>query len=79
MDPLTGELLAEKQNLYLFPATHFVTPKEKLELAIEDIKVELEEQLEFLRSNGKVLEAARLESRPTTTLRCSKRRGLLRG
>ena len=63
VDPLTGELLAEKQNLYLFPATHFVTPKEKLELAIEDIKVELEEQLEFLRSNGKVLEAARLESR----------------
>ncbi len=63
LDPLTGELLAEKQEMYIFPANHFVTPKEKLELAIEDIKVELEEQLELLRNNGKVLEAARLESR----------------
>ena len=63
VDPLTGEVLAEKQDMYLFPANHFVTPKEKLELAIEDIKVELEEQLDSLRSRGKVLEAARLESR----------------
>ena len=63
VDPLTGELLAEKQDMYLFPANHFVTPKEKLELAIEGIKVELEEQLDSLRSRGKVLEAARLESR----------------
>ena len=63
VDPLTGEVLAEKQDMYLFPANHFVTPKEKLDLAIEDIKVELEEQLGSLRSRGKVLEAARLESR----------------
>ena len=63
VDPLTGELLAEKQDMYIFPANHFVTPKEKLELAIEDIKVELEERLGILRNNGKVLEAARLESR----------------
>jgi excinuclease ABC subunit B len=63
VDPLTGELLAEKQDMFIFPANHFVTPKEKLELAIEDIKVELVEQLDALRANGKVLEAARLESR----------------
>ena len=63
LDPLTGELLGEKQDIHIFPASHFVTPKEKLELAIEDIKVELEEQLDVLRSRGKVLEAARLESR----------------
>ena len=63
LDPLTGELLAEKKDMYIFPANHFVTPKEKLELAVEDIKVELEQQLEVLRGQGKVLEAARLESR----------------
>ncbi len=39
LDPLTGELLGEKQEMLIFPANHFVTPKEKLELAIEDIKV----------------------------------------
>ena len=63
LDPLTGELLAEKKDMYIFPANHFVTPKEKLEMAVEDIKVELEQQLEVLRGQGKVLEAARLESR----------------
>ena len=63
LDPLTGELLAEKQDTFIFPANHFVTPKEKLEMAIEDIKVELQEQLDILRKNGKILEAARLESR----------------
>ena len=63
LDPLTGELLGEKQEMYIFPANHFVTPKEKLEAAIEDIKVELAEQLDLMKSRGKVLEAARLESR----------------
>ena len=62
-DTLTGELLGEKQEMFIFPANHFVTPKEKLEMAVEDIKVELEEQLRSLRAGGKVLEAARLESR----------------
>ena len=63
LDPLTGELLDEKQEIFIFPANHFVTPKEKLELAIEDIKVELDQRLKVLRDNGKILEAARLESR----------------
>ena len=62
-DTLTGELLGEKQEMFIFPANHFVTPKEKLEMAVEDIKVELDEQLRSLRAGGKVLEAARLESR----------------
>ena len=63
LDPLTGELLGEMQEMFVFPANHFVTPKEKLDLAVVDIKTELEERLGVLRSNGKILEAARLESR----------------
>jgi excinuclease ABC subunit B len=63
LDPLTGELLAELPEVAIYPANHFVTSKDKLELAIVDIKVELEERLSYLRSQGKVLEAARLESR----------------
>ena len=45
VDPLTGEFLGEKQDIYIFPANHFVTPREKLEMAVTDIRVELDEQL----------------------------------
>ena len=63
LDPLTGEVLADLPEVSIYPANHFVTSKEKVERAIEDIKVELAGQLAKLRENGKVLEAARLESR----------------
>ena len=63
IDPLTGELLGERREMSIYPARHFVTPHEKLLLALEDIQVELEERLSGLRAQGKVLEAARLESR----------------
>ena len=63
IDPLTGELLAQKQETSIYPAKHFVTSQERLELAIEDIKLELEERLKDLRDQSKVLEASRLESR----------------
>ena len=63
LDPLTGEVLADLPETSIYPANHFVTSKEKVELAIADIKVELEQRLKELRDLGKVLEAARLESR----------------
>ncbi|MBE0415342.1 MAG: excinuclease ABC subunit UvrB [Dehalococcoidia bacterium] len=63
VDPLTGELLAERDSIDIYPAKHFVTSHDKLMAAIEDIKVELEERLKELRSRGKLLEAARLETR----------------
>ena len=63
VDPLTGEMLAHHDQLDIYPAKHFVTSHEKLLAAIEDIKVELEERLNELRSQGKLLEAQRLEAR----------------
>ena len=63
LDPLTGELLAEQQEAAIYPAKHFVTSKERLEMAVVDIGVELEERLAILREQGNILEAARLESR----------------
>ena len=63
LDPLTGEVLADLPETSIYPANHFVTSKEKVELAITDIKLELEQRLKALRDQGKVLEAARLESR----------------
>jgi excinuclease ABC subunit B len=63
IDPLTGELLAERDSIDIYPAKHFVTSYDKLMAAIEDIKKELEERLAELRSQGKLLEASRLEAR----------------
>ena len=63
VDPLTGEILRQRDSIDIYPARHFVTPREKLEAAIEDIKIELEERLDYLRTNGKLLEASRLEQR----------------
>ena len=79
LDPLTGEMLGEKQETFVFPANHFVTPKEKLDLAIEDIRQELQEQLELLKSRGKVLEAARLESRTNYDLEMLQETGFCSG
>jgi len=63
IDPLTGELLGEREEIDIFPAKHFVTSREKLEAAIADIEKELEERVEELKSQGKLLEAQRLQAR----------------
>src|SRR5688572_2195615 len=63
IDPLTGELLAERDELDIYPAKHFVTSKDKLQQAIEDIEAELDERLAELKEAGRILEASRLEER----------------
>ncbi len=63
IDPLTGELLSQHDQVDIYPAKHFVTPHDKLMAAIEDIKEELKGRLEELKSQGKLLEAQRLEAR----------------
>src|SRR5918912_4502909 len=63
VDPLTGELLVEKKTIDIFPAKHFITTGEKLQLAIHDIQNELAERIAELEADGKLLEAARLKQR----------------
>ncbi|MGJ7920232.1 excinuclease ABC subunit UvrB [Neobacillus sp. LXY-4] len=63
VDALTGEIMAERDHVAIFPASHFVTREEKLKVAIQNIEQELEERLKELRENGKLLEAQRLEQR----------------
>jgi len=62
-DPLTGEVLATRDVMEIFPAKHWVTSAERLEAAIRSIEAELEERLAELRARGKLLEAQRLEQR----------------
>lgn len=63
VDSLTGEMLAEKESVDIYPAKHFVTSRDKLMLAMEDIKKEMMERVAELNRQGKLLEAARLETR----------------
>jgi len=63
LDPLTGEIVEEHDAIDIFPAKHWVTTKDRMESAIEGIEAELAERLEWFRSQGKILEAARLEER----------------
>ncbi|KOP63776.1 excinuclease ABC subunit B [Lysinibacillus sp. FJAT-14745] len=63
VDALTGEILAERDHVAIFPASHFVTREEKMRKAIENIEKELEERLALLRAEDRLLEAQRLEQR----------------
>ena len=63
VDPLTGEILGEKEQITIYPGTHYVTSEEKLKAAIRSIEEELETELTRLRASGKLLEAQRLEQR----------------
>ena len=63
VDPLTGEILESLDHVSVYPAKHFVTPKERLESAIYEIKQELKSQIDFFVNNGQLLEAQRLEQR----------------
>jgi len=63
LDPLTGEVLKEQDEVDIYPARHFVTSEDRLKEAVEDIENELEERLRELNDAGKLLEAQRLDSR----------------
>jgi excinuclease ABC subunit B len=62
-DPLTGEVISRLPRFTFYPKTHYVTPRETLLEAVEGIKLELQERLDFLRGAGKLVEAQRLEQR----------------
>jgi excinuclease ABC subunit B len=63
IDDLTGEVLAERGEVNLYPATHYVTPRDKMLVAIDKISDEMEERVRWLRDQGRDLEAARLQQR----------------
>jgi len=63
IDNLTGKIIMKMERLAIYPKSYFVTPKPMLEKALEEIEKELEERLEYFRSQGKLLEAQRLEER----------------
>ncbi len=79
LDPLTGELLAERRDVTVYPATHFVTPADKLQLAMVGIDAEMEERVGQLEAEGRVLEGARLRQRTTFDLEMMRELGYCTG
>ncbi|MER2237372.1 MAG: excinuclease ABC subunit UvrB [Psychrobacillus sp.] len=79
VDALTGEILGERDHVAIFPASHFVTREEKMKIAINNIRQELEEQLTILRSEDKLLEAQRLEQRTNYDLEMMEEMGFCSG
>ncbi len=79
VDPLTGELLAQRSDLSVYPATHYVTPADKLQAAIADIGEEMEVRVGQLEEEGRVLEAARLRQRTTFDLEMMRELGYCTG
>lgn len=79
IDPLTGELLGEKEAVTIYPATHYITTDEKMKRAIAAIEEELEEQLARLRAEDKLLEAQRLEQRTRFDLEMLREVGYCQG
>jgi excinuclease ABC subunit B len=79
IDPLTGEILKKLEQLKVFPSSHYVTPQEKLKLALGQIENELAERLAHFKKHGGLLEAQRLEQRTRFDLEMLQETGFVKG
>ena len=79
IDPLTAEVLAEPEEIGIFPNTHYATPKESLDLAIDKIRAEYKERLEYFNREHKYLEAQRLSQRIKYDLEMLEQTGFVKG
>jgi excinuclease ABC subunit B len=78
-DPLTGEILAQRDEFQVFPASHYVTPREQMITALEHIDQELIERVEWLERHGRLLEAQRLKQRTTFDMEMMRETGSCAG
>ena len=79
IDPLTGEILGKPDTLTIFPGSHYVTPYDKLRVALGHIEGELDQRLRQFKREGKLLEAQRLEQRTRFDLEMMKETGFVKG
>ncbi len=79
LDPLTGEILADRDRVDIYPAKHFVTTDERMSAAVTDIEVELQQRLDEFRREDRILEAARLEERTNYDLETLRETGYCPG
>jgi excinuclease ABC subunit B len=79
VDPLTGEIISSLDGLKVFPSSHYVTPQDKLKVAMGKIETELEQRLHFFKKNGQLLEAQRLQQRTNFDLEMLQETGFVKG
>ncbi len=79
IDPLTGEILGKPEALTVFPSSHYVTPFDKLKVALGEIETELADRLSLFKKEGKLLEAQRLEQRTRFDLEMLQETGFVKG
>lgn len=79
IDPLTGEILGEPAQVDVFPSSHYVTPKQKLAHAIENIKREFEDRMEYFERHNQLLEAQRLAQRTKYDIEMLEETGFVKG
>ena len=79
IDPLTGEIIKEASSVTVFPGSHYVTPREKLAVAIESIRTESEARVKWFESHNKLLEAQRLGQRTKFDLEMLEETGFVKG
>lgn len=79
VDPTSGEILQSLESINIYPAKHFVTPKDRLDEAIKAIRAELRQRLDLLNEQGRLLEAQRLEQRATYDLEMLEQVGYCNG
>lgn len=79
IDPLTGEILSEPDLCMIFPSSHYVTPKEKLAVAIEKIKTEFADRVDWFEKHDKLLEAQRLSQRTKYDIEMLEETGFVKG
>ncbi len=79
LDPLTGEIKGSRSHIAIFPASHYVTSREKTELACQSIEAELEERIAWFKGEGKLLEAQRIEQRTRYDLEMLREIGTCKG
>jgi excinuclease ABC subunit B len=79
IDILTGEIKARLEHIVIFPASHYVVPKEQIEKAAQTIKTELEERIEYLKKEDKLLEAQRISERTNFDIEMMKETGFCSG
>ena len=78
-DVLTGEIFGQRTHSMIFPASHYVTPKEDLEIAMGTIRAEMEQQVDFFKAGGKLIEAQRIEQRTNYDLEMIQEMGYCSG
>ena len=79
IDMLTGEVKNTLNHIAIFPASHYVVPKERMEKAIRNIEIELEEQVKYFKSQGKLLEAQRIAERTNFDIEMMRETGFCSG